>query len=268
MDYIDIHAHMTSRTTDDYHQLALTGCVILSEPSFWAGYDRISVDAFEDYFKHLTTFEPARAAKYGIKHYTLLGVNPKESDDRELSKKVLPLIPQYLEAPNVLGVGEIGVNRVTENELATFIDLVDLAVAHDQLIQIHTPHLEDKLKGTKAIIDILLKNKKVNPKKVIIDHVEEHTIEMVLKNGFWAGITLYPQTKVSLDRAVDIVEVYGKERILIASACDWGPSLPIAIPHFIFQMKKRGHSNDLIRSLVYENPIKFFSQSPKFKVPK
>jgi predicted metal-dependent TIM-barrel fold hydrolase len=40
MDYIDHHAHMTSRTTDDYDQMALTGCLVLTEPAFWAGYDR------------------------------------------------------------------------------------------------------------------------------------------------------------------------------------------------------------------------------------
>ena len=27
MDYIDIHAHMISRTTDDYERMALAGCV-------------------------------------------------------------------------------------------------------------------------------------------------------------------------------------------------------------------------------------------------
>jgi len=46
MDYIDIHAHMTSRTTDDYEQMALSGCRALTEPAFWAGHDRGSAAAF------------------------------------------------------------------------------------------------------------------------------------------------------------------------------------------------------------------------------
>ena len=64
MKYIDMHAHMVSRTTDDYRQMALTGCLAVTEPAFWAGYDRRSADVFADYFDHLTTFEPARAAEY------------------------------------------------------------------------------------------------------------------------------------------------------------------------------------------------------------
>jgi predicted metal-dependent TIM-barrel fold hydrolase len=40
MPYIDPHIHMVSRTTDDYKRMALAGCVMVSEPAFWAGYDR------------------------------------------------------------------------------------------------------------------------------------------------------------------------------------------------------------------------------------
>ena len=62
MEYIDLHAHMVSRTTDDYRAMAMSGCVAVTEPAFWAGYDRPGVDAFVDYFNRLTDFEPKRAA--------------------------------------------------------------------------------------------------------------------------------------------------------------------------------------------------------------
>lgn len=267
MKYIDIHAHMVSRTTDDYQRMALTGCVALTEPAFWAGYDRASADAFADYFNHLTDFEPKRAAKYGIQHYTWLCLNPKEGEDRELAQQVLALIPQFLDRPNVLGIGEIGLNRVTRNELDTFVDHVDLALQHNQLIHIHTPHLEDKYKGTKVIVDTLAADSRIDPGRVMVDHVEEHTVRMVLEHGFWAGITLYPTTKVSPGRAIDVIEMYGSERLCVASACDWGASEPIAVPQFMLEMRRRGHPQSLIHKIVYDNPIGFLSQSPKFRVP-
>ena len=266
MEYIDIHAHMGSRTTDDYQQLALTGCVALSEPAFWAGYDRLSAAAFAAYFEQLTDFEPKRAAKYGIQHYTWLCLNPKEADDRELAAQVLPLIPRYLDRPNVLGIGEIGLNRVTRNELATFVDHVDLAMEHDQLILIHTPHLEDKYRGTRVIVDALGAENRLTPGRVLVDHAEEHTIGMILDQGYWAGITLYPQTKVSPGRAADMVEVYGSDRVCVASACDWGPSNPIAIPEFVLEMRRRGHPERLIRKVIYDNPSEVLVQSPKFRL--
>jgi len=268
MNYIDIHAHMISRTTDDYERMAIAGCVALTEPAFWAGYDRRSADVFADYFDHLTDFEPKRAAQYGIDHYTWLCLNPKEGEDRDLARQVLAIIPEFLGKPNVLGIGEIGLNRVTRNELATFKDHVALALAHDQMIHIHTPHLEDKYKGTKVMVDTLAADGRVDPNRVMVDHAEEHTIEMILDNGFWTGVTLYPVTKTSPGRAVDMIERYGTERICVASACDWGPSDPLAVPRFIMEMRRRGHDEELIRTVVYDNPVAFLSQAQHFHQPR
>jgi hypothetical protein len=267
MQYIDHHAHMVSRTTDDYQQMALTGCVAVTEPAFWAGWDRSGADGFEDYFRQLTEFEPKRAAQFGIQHYTWMAMNPKEADDRELSREVLERIPKFLDRPTVLGIGEIGMNRVTRNEVATFDEQVELAVAHRQLILIHTPHLEDKLKGTRVSIDVLGRHSALQPARVLIDHAEEHTLEMILDDGYWAGLTLYPQTKVSAQRAVDMIEKHGPERICVAGACDWGPSDSIAVPRFILEMRRRRLPEDLIHRVVFENPAEFLSQSGKFRLP-
>jgi uncharacterized protein len=258
---------MVSRTTADYERMAMTGCVAVTEPAFWAGYDRPSADAFVDYFDRLTDFEPKRAAKYGIQHYAWLCLNPKEGEDRELARQVLDIIPPYLDHPNVLGIGEIGLNRVTRNELETFVDHTDLAVEYGQLIHIHTPHLEDKYKGTRVIVQTLASYRRIAPERVMVDHVEEHTIRMAIESGFWAGITLYPTTKVSPGRAVDLIEMYGSERICVASACDWGPSKPTAIPEFALEMRRRGHPEALIHKIVYENPAEFLGQSTKFRLP-
>jgi len=264
MNYIDMHAHMISRTTDDYHRMALTGCLAVTEPAFWSGRDRLGPEAFADYFDHLTTFEPARAAQYGIAHYTWLCLNPKEGEDRELARQVLALIPNFLERPNVLGIGEIGLNRVTRNELATFHDHVELALEHGQLIHIHTPHLEDKYKGTRVMVEALAADPRIDPARVMIDHAEEHTVEMILGSGFWTGLTLYPRTKASPARAIDMIEMHGPERLIVASACDWGPSDSLAVPEFVLEARRRGHSDALTRRIVLDNPAQFLGQSLKF----
>ena len=143
---------------------------------------------------------------------------------------------------------------------------MELAIEHDQLIHIHTPHLEDKYKGTRTIVDILTEYDRIEPSRVMIDHAEEHTLPIILENGFWTGLTLYPQTKVSPERAIDMFERYGTDRICVASACDWGPSLPDAVPHFALAMRRRGHDAALIDSIIYGNPVAFLGQSPKFNL--
>ena len=75
--YIDPHIHMVSRTTDDYQRMALAGCVAITEPAFWAGYDRSCAQGFVDYFGQLTDTEPKRAAQFGIRHHTIGRSQPR-----------------------------------------------------------------------------------------------------------------------------------------------------------------------------------------------
>src|SRR5215831_17203109 len=267
MKYIEPHAHMVSRVTDDYVKMATAGCQVVCEPAFWAGFDRSSVNGFFDYFCQLTEHEPRRAAKFGLPHYCWLCINPKESEDVKLASEVIALIPQFLKQPNVLGIGEIGLNKNSRNELKVLEMHVNLAAQHDQLILVHTPHLEDKHKGTRLILDVLRNERRVRPERCIIDHVEEHTIKMVLDAGFWAGMTLYPETKCTAARAVDMIESYGAERLWMNSACDWGVSVPLAVPYAAMEMARRGHSPTAVEHLVYQNPLRFLHQCPKFNLP-
>ena len=89
MRYIEPHGHMVSRTTDDYEAMVTAGCDAVCEPAFWAGFDRSSVDGFHDYFCQLTEYEPKRAAKFVLPHFTWLCINPKESEDVNLAADVL-----------------------------------------------------------------------------------------------------------------------------------------------------------------------------------
>jgi len=259
-DYIDPHIHMISRVTDDYERMAMAGCRAVSEPAFWAGFDRGSAAGFHDYFRHLTEVEPKRAALFGIKHFCWLCINAKEAENVRLSREVIALIPEFLDRPNVLGIGEIGLNKNTPNEATVFQEHVDLAMRHDELILIHTPHLEDKLKGTRMIVDMLKGDRRVRPQRVCIDHVEEHTVRYAIEGGFWCGMTLYPTTKCTPARAADILERFGTDRMLVNSAGDWGKSDPLAVPAVVQEMRRRGHADELIRKVVYDNPRAFFSQ--------
>ncbi|GIK15999.1 MAG: metal-dependent hydrolase [Planctomycetota bacterium] len=259
MKYIDPHIHMISRVTDDYVRLARAGCAAVSEPAFWAGFDRGSAEGFRDYFRHLTEVEPRRAGQFGVEHFCWLCINAKEAENVSLARDVIAVIPEFLDRPNVLGIGEIGLNKNTKNEAEVFQLQVELALKTDELVLIHTPHLQDKYKGTRMILDLLTDNPRVKPGRVCIDHVEEHTIQPALDAGFWVGMTLYPVTKCTPDRAVDMIERYGTERVLVNSAGDWGPSDPMAVPDFIRAMRSRGHDDGDIRRVVWENPRRFFS---------
>jgi predicted metal-dependent TIM-barrel fold hydrolase len=284
MEYIDPHIHMISRVTDDYQRMAQCGCVAVSEPAFWAGFDRGSASGFHDYFRHLTDVEPKRALQFGVRHYAWLCINAKEAESVPLAREVIRLIPEFLDRPNVLGIGEVGLNKNTINEATVFEEHLELVVKFKELMLVHTPHLADKYRGTRMIIDMLESDSRIDPRRVCIDHVEEHTIDMLesdsridprrvcidhveehtirlaLDRGFWCGMTLYPTTKCTPERAIDMIEKYPNERLLVNSAGDWGRSNPLAVPELIMEMRRRGHSDAAIRKVVYDNPRTFFGQ--------
>ena len=264
MQLIQPHYHAVSRTAWDYERMALSGVVAVTEPAFWPGFDRDHAASFLDYFRHLTEFEPTRAAQYGVDHYSWLAVNPKEAEDVELSREVLAEMPKFFDRPNVLGVGEIGFHKTTKNEEVIFEEQVQMALDHDQLILIHTPHLQDKVRGTKRTVEIL-KHLGANPDRVCIDHCEEHTVRGPLDAGYWVGFTLYPMTKCSPARANDMLERYNRERILINSAADWGPTDPFTVQQAVREMKARGGTMQEAVEVFHNNPARFFGQCAKFK---
>jgi predicted metal-dependent TIM-barrel fold hydrolase len=264
MYFFDPPIHIAARTTDDLRAMAKAGCVAVGEPAFWMGYNRSGPNSFYDYFRQLTEWEPKRTAQYGIRHYAWMGINAKEAEDVAFSREVIALLPEFLEKPDVLGIGEVGLHKCTKNEVTTLLELVELALRRDEQLLFHTPHLEDKYKGMRMILDILRADQRVDRSRVCIDHCEEHTIRPVLDEGYWAGVTLYPTTKATPERAVDMVEIYGPERILVNSSADWGPSDPLAVPEFMFVMRRRGHPESVVRQVVYDNPLRFFNQSVNF----
>jgi predicted metal-dependent TIM-barrel fold hydrolase len=77
-------------------------------------------------------------------------------------------------------------------------------------------------------------------------------------------MTLYPETKCTAARAVDLIECYGSERLWMNSACDWGVSVPLAVPYAALEMRRRGHDHRQVDKMIYQNPLKFLSQCPNF----
>jgi predicted metal-dependent TIM-barrel fold hydrolase len=67
-------------------------------------------------------------------------------------------------------------NKNSCNEIKTPEAQIVMAADRDELLLIHTPHLEDKLKGTRIIMDLIRNESRIRPERVLIDHAEEHTI--------------------------------------------------------------------------------------------
>ncbi len=261
--YIDPHIHMTSRTTDDYEAMKKAGIVAIIEPAFWVGQPRTEVGTFKDYFSSLVGWEPARASKFGIKHYCVMGLNSKEANIEPLAEQVMELLPLFLAKDNVVGIGEIGYDDQSETEDKFFRAQIELAKEAEMPIMIHTPH-RDKKNGTLRSMDVLEEHG-MDPNSVVIDHNNEETVQSVLDRGFWAGFTIYPHTKMGSERMVEIVKEYGSDKIIIDSSADWGISDPLAVPKTAKLMEISGIAADHIHKTCYQNALTIYSQNGVMK---
>jgi len=255
----DPHIHMTSRTTDDYQAMAAAGIAAIVEPAFWVGQPRTHVGTFEDYFLSLLGWERFRASQFGIRHFSTMGLNPKEANSAGIADGVLDLLPLYLEKEGVVAVGEIGFDDVTPAEERCFARQIELARDAGLPILIHTPH-RDKKRGTERTL-ALVKESGFPPERTLVDHNTEETLPGVLDSGCWAGHSIYPQTKMDEPRMVALVQRYGATRMLVNSAADWGVSDPLKVPKTAEALRTAGVPASTIETVLWKNPIAFFAQS-------
>ncbi len=264
MNYFDPHIHMLSRTTDDYQNMAEAGIIGVIEPAFWLGQPRTQVGSFIDYFDTLIGWEHFRASQFGIMHFCTMGLNPKESNDVELAEAVMKILPRYCQKDNVVGVGEIGYDDMTPEEDRFLMEQLELAKNLDLPVLIHTPH-RDKVNGTKRTI-AAIKESGINEEMVLVDHLNEQTLPLVLETGCWRGHSIYPNTKMSEPRMVNLLKQYGTEKMVVNSAADWGISDPLKVPKTAQHMRASGFSEQDVEIVTFNNPINFFAQSGRISI--
>jgi predicted metal-dependent TIM-barrel fold hydrolase len=253
---------MTSRTTDDYEAMAAAGIVGIVEPAFWLGQPRTQLGSFIDYFNSLLGWERFRAKQFGIAHYCTMGLNPKEANDARVADAVLEALPRFLQKDGV-AVGEIGFDDITKAEEKAFLTQLELAKNLRLPALIHTPH-RDKKHGTDRTLAIV-RESGIPEEHVLIDHNNEETLPAVRASGCWAGHSIYPDTKMTEARMVDLLKRYGLERMVVNSAADWGKSDPLKVPKTADAMRAAGFSNTDIERVLFENPVQFFEQSGRLK---
>lgn len=264
---IEPHIHMYSRTTDDYTAMYKSNIRVVVEPSFWLGEYRRYAGTFWDYFSLILNFETQRARRFGIDHYACVSVNPKEADNLALAEEVLAGIAPYLDHPRCVAIGEIGFNRITRNEETIFQRQLEIAKERNMLVLIHTPHDTPEVSKRAGIERTLAILKELNYDfgRIILDHNTEATMDLARSMPVWAGLTVYPYSKLNPQRVVDILKKWGLERTLVNGSADWGVSDPCSLPKVARYMREQGFSEEHMKKILFDNPLAFYSQTERFK---
>lgn len=260
---IEPHIHMIARTTDDYMAMRANGIRVCVEPSFWLGENRRYAGSFFDYFRLSLEFEQTRAARYGIDHWSAIGMNPKEAENRKLADEVIDGMGEYLDHPRCVALGEIGFNNITENEEHALVRQLRMAEERKMPVVLHLPHF-NKLKGIKRVLEII-QAEGLTRERIDIDHNVEETIGLALESGCYAGMTVYPYSKLSPERVSAMIKQHGHERVIVNGSADWGISDPLSLIKVVAQLRKDGFEESVIEAITHDTPMAFYSASPHWK---
>jgi len=220
MKLFDTHIHSEGRSIEDLKYMAENGIVKAITCAFYP-IKPLHAETLIDNFRKLVEFETERGKKAGMEIYSAVGIHPRCIPSEW--RKSLEFIESY---EGFIAIGEIGLENGNEFEIEVFEAQLKLAENMDIPCIIHTPrnNKSEILEKTLRILEKLSFPEEL----AIIDHNSAESIKHVLKNGYWAGITVQPG-KLSVEEALKIIENYGDERLIANSDTGFSESDMLAV---------------------------------------
>ena len=263
MQMIDPHIHIDSRTREDLASMAIAGITAVVTLTYYPHLNLpITSQTILDYFERAINFETWRGKQELIDVYVGIAVNPVSIPPDY--NEVLKVIPKYIAEKKIVAIGEIGLEPGSQTcpDLACQKDIVmaqlKIAKEHGLPVVFHTPHL-DKESWVEQYLD-LITQEKVEPSKVVIDHADASVTKKVFDFGCNVGITVQPWRGLGPKDAAMILKDCNLDSVLIDSDCNSTmPSDPLSVPKTALEMKRIGFSEDDIKQVVFENPVRIFN---------
>ena len=173
---------------------------------------------------------------------------------------LLHRLPRYFDDPRVVALGELGLHEGGEREEELLARQLELSLALRKPVIVHAPG-QAKLPVTRRLLAVL-RESRLPPARVLVDHVTEETFLLVRACGHFAGLTLQPGL-VEPDDAAQLLSRNGAEGVLLTSDIGEGASDLLALPRAAEALRKAGLSEALARRALYEGPLSFLGLSEK-----
>ena len=113
----------------------------------------------------------------------------------------------------------------------------------------------NKKEVLKVIQDIVPQH--IDPKLVVIDHINQNVAEDVIDKDYTLGLTVQPQ-KMDKEEAIAILDEYGFDKFLLNSDISNKPSDPLSVPKTVRELEKLGYKKTEIEKVAFKNAEKFF----------
>jgi len=219
----------------------------------------LTADTLLKMWNNYVEFQVNHTSSLGIKLKVTLGVPfyGMTQPDKELCLKKLP---EYLKHPNVVGLGEIGMDAGIPDEEELFRIHLNIAKDHDMPIIVHCPTpLEPQ--GPRVVDQIIavMKEEKFPMHRAVLDHTGLNTLEAKFNSGAMVGLSLC-YDKLKPEEAAQIVRDNPdrRDQLLINSEFGWTADGYYSVPRACLAMRRLGLKRDVIEHVTFENPKKMF----------
>lgn len=257
MPIFDAHIHADTRGWEDLRTLSLFGVTAVVTCSHDV-FDFSVPQSVLDHYRRLLNFDSMRLRMNHIRPFVALGIHP-EGIPHEGVDEVLARLPELLAQENVVAVGEMGLQKGTDQEIDVLRRQVEIARDLGKPCIVHTPQ-KNKAEVARLAMQVITQVG-ISKDLVEIDHVDSRIIEEALDFGSWIALSVQP-FKISDKEAAELVHAHGGNRIMLNSDLAGGMSDVLSIPKAIFEMKSLGIGSDDIRKVTYDNAQEFYRVGP------
>ena len=248
---IDTHIHADARSGEDFRDMYLSGIDTAITCSFYP-YKIEDELVLRNHLNRILEYDTSRAGEYGIDLKVALGIHPTNA--LENPERIFEQLYTWIENKQIVAIGEIGLEDLTDCEIDVFKRQLDIADETDSKVIIHTPR-----KNKKEVLDVILDivPEHLDEKQAVIDHVNRDIIGDVIDKNYMLGLTVQPQ-KLDVSETIAILDEYGFDNFLLNSDMSNKPSDPLSVPKTIRELKRLGYKDSQIAKVSHENAQNYF----------
>lgn len=248
---IDTHMHADSRSGEDFEKMYLAGIDTAITCSFYP-YRIEHEMVLLNHLNRILEFDTKRARGYGLDLKVALGIHPANADINP--DAIFEKLYQWIEGNDIIAIGEIGLEDLTESEIDIFKRQLDIADETGSKVIIHTPR-KNKSEVLKEIMNIIPEH--LDESQAVIDHINPNVIGDVIDSDYMLGLTVQPQ-KMEKEDAIAILDEYGFDRFLLNSDISNKPSDPLSVAKTVRELQRLGYSESEISKVSHTNAQRFF----------
>lgn len=247
---IDTHVHADSRSSEDFRDMYLAGIDTAITCSFYPY--KANEEILLNHLNRILEFDTKRASKYGLDLKVALGIHPTNSIENP--EKTFEQLYSWIENKQIVAIGEIGLEDLTDLEIDLFKKQLEIADETDSKVIIHTPR-KNKLEVLKVILDIVPQY--LDEKQAVIDHINQNIIGEVIDKDYMLGLTVQPQ-KLDVAGAIAILDEFGFDRFFLDSDMSNNPSDHLSVPKTVRELKKLGYKQSEIEKVSQNNAKEYY----------